>query len=364
MIRLEARPEPSKLFGWASPLIAVVATLIVGFVVFTALGKNPVEAFHAFFVKPVESLYGLGELLLKATPLMLIAVGLAAGYRANVWNIGAEGQLTMGAIAGGGVALAFHGSESMLVLPAMLVAGAAGGMAWAAIPAYLQAKRGSHLVITTIMFNLLASSVMVYVIVNVLREPGSMSAQTRLFEAGGVIPKLGDILPIDFGASPVNITLILALVMAVVVWVFIYKTKLGYEFRAFGANPAAAENAGISQMKITMLAMFFSGAIAGMVGINIVMGELGKLVVEFAAHTGLVGLAVALMGRSHPLGIVLSALLFGALYQGGAEVAFWMPGITKDMIVLIQGLVIFFAGALALMFQPALRRLLRQSIPV
>ena len=145
---------------------------------------------------------------------------------------------------------------------------------------------------------------------------------------------------------------------------FIYKTKLGYEFRAFGANPAAAENAGISQMKITMLAMFFSGAIAGMVGINIVMGELGKLVVEFAAHTGLVGLAVALMGRSHPLGIVLSALLFGALYQGGAEVAFWMPGITKDMIVLIKGLVIFFAGALALMFQTALRRLLRQSIPV
>ena len=346
-------------------VINVTAALVISALVVMIVDHSPTEAIHYLVTGAFGSSEGIGFTLYYATSFILTGLAVSVALHAGLFTIGAEGQAYIGGL---GIALVCLALDRYVpwwvtIVPALL-AGSLFGMAWAAIPAYLQAKRGSHLVITTIMFNLLASSVMVYVIVNVLREPGSMSAQTRLFEAGGVIPKLGDILPIDFGASPVNITLILALVMAVVVWVFIYKTKLGYEFRAFGANPAAAENAGISQMKITMLAMFFSGAIAGMVGINIVMCELGKLVVEFAAHTGLVGLAVALMGRSHPLGIVLSALLFGALYQGGAEVAFWMPGITKDMIVLIQGLVIFFAGALALMFQPALRRLLRQSIPV
>jgi len=138
MFRLEARPEPSRTFRWASPLVAVGLTIAVGLVLFPLMGRNALDAFHAFFVKPIDSLYGVAELLLKASPLMLIATGLAAGYRANVWNIGAEGQLTLGAIAGGGVALAMHGVDSPFVLPLMLVAGVAGGVAWAAIPAWLR----------------------------------------------------------------------------------------------------------------------------------------------------------------------------------------------------------------------------------
>lgn len=346
-------------------VINVVAALLISALVVMFVDHSPMEAIGYLLTGAFGSGEGIGFTLFYTTSFILTGLAVAVALHAGLFTIGAEGQAYIGGLGIALVCLALDRYVPwwIIIVPALL-AGSLFGIAWASIPAYLQAKRGSHLVITTIMFNLLASSVMVYVIVNLLREPGSMSAQTRLFAAGGLVPKLGDILPFNFGTSPVNITLILALVMAVVMWVFIYRTKLGYEFRAFGANPAAAENAGISQMKITMLAMSISGAIAGMVGINIVMGELGKLVVEFAAHTGLVGLAVALMGRGHPVGIVFSALLFGALYQGGAEVAFWMPGITKDMIVLIQGLVIFFAGALALMFQPAVRRLLRQNLPV
>lgn len=345
-------------------VINVTAALVISALVVLLVGHSPLEAIQYLLTGAFGSKEGIGFTLYYATSFTLTGLAVSVALHAGLFTIGAEGQAYIGGL---GIALVCLTLDSYVpwwitIVPALL-AGSLFGMAWASIPAYLQAKRGSHLVITTIMFNLLASSVMVYLIVNVLREPGSMSAQTRLFHPGGLVPKLGEVLPFDFGTSPVNITLLLALFMAVAMWVFIYKTKLGYEFRAFGANPAAAENAGISQMKITMLAMCISGAIAGMVGINIVMGELGKLVVEFPAHTGLVGLAVALMGRSHPLGIILPALLFGALYQGGAEVAFWMPGITKDMIVLIQGLVIFFAGALALMFQPAVRRLLRPGNP-
>lgn len=346
-------------------VVNVIAALSISALVVMFVDHSPMEAIHYLLTGAFGSREGIGFTLFYATSFILTGLAVAVALHAGLFTIGAEGQAYIGGL---GIALVCLALDRYVpwwitIFPAV-IAGSLFGMAWATIPAYLQAKRGSHLVITTIMFNLLASSVMVYVIVNMLREPGSMSAQTRLFERGGLVPKLGEILPFDFGTSPVNITLIIALAMAVVVWVFIYRTKLGYEFRAFGANPAAAENAGIDQMKITMLAMFFSGALAGLVGINILMGEIGKLVVEFAAHTGLVGLAVALMGRGHPLGIVMSALLFGALYQGGAEVAFWMPGITKDMIVLIQGLVIFFAGALALMFQPAVRRVLRQNLPV
>src|SRR5271169_1286632 len=170
-VRLEARPEPSRLMGWLSPLFAVAATLIVGFVLFAALGKNPFEAFHVFFVKPVESLYGVGELLLKASPLMLCAIGLAAGYRANVWNIGAEGQLTMGAIFGGGVALALHDSTSALVLPAMILAGAIGGVAWAAIPAFLRTRFHASEILVSLMLVYIAGYTLSLLVEGPWRDP-------------------------------------------------------------------------------------------------------------------------------------------------------------------------------------------------
>ena len=171
MLKLEARPEPSRVAGWLSPLLAAAATLVVGYILFTALGKDPSLAFHAFFVKPVSTRYGVGELLLKATPLMLIAVGLAAGYRANVWNIGAEGQLTMGAIFGGGIALLFQNSTSALVLPLMLIAGVAGGMFWAALPAWLRTRCNASEILTSLMLVYVATLTLSLLVHGAWRDP-------------------------------------------------------------------------------------------------------------------------------------------------------------------------------------------------
>jgi simple sugar transport system permease protein len=180
-LRLEARPEPSRVAGWAAPVIAAAATLAVGFVLFSALGRDPWHAFHVFFVKPVETTYGMSELLLKAGPLMLCAVGLATGYRANVWNIGAEGQLTMGAIFGGGLALAFHDSTSPAVLPSMLVAGALGGAAWAAIPALLRTRFNANEILVSLMLVYVAAYTLSLLVHGPWRDPGLHFPQSRMF---------------------------------------------------------------------------------------------------------------------------------------------------------------------------------------
>ncbi|MCC7116255.1 MAG: ABC transporter permease [Burkholderiales bacterium] len=335
MIRLEARPEPSKLFGWASPLIAVVATLIVGFVVFTALGKNPVEAFHAFFVKPVESLYGLGELLLKATPLMLIAVGLAAGYRANVWNIGAEGQLTMGAIAGGGVALAFHGSESMLVLPAMLVAGAAGGMAWAAIPAWLRTRFNANEILTSLMLVYIATLVLSLLVHDHWRDPeGFNFPQSKMFTETALLPNL-------LAETRLNVGFLFGLAVVFAGWLFLQKSYAGYQMRVAGLAPAAAHYAGISAPRTVWMGMLIGGACAGVAGVGEVAGPIGQLLPSVSPGYGFAAIIVAFVGRLHPVGILLASLLMSLLYLGGesAQLNLALPSAVTG---LFQGTLLFF----------------------
>ena len=249
MIRLEPRPEPSRTYKWASPLIAVGATVAIGFLLFPAMGKNPVDAFHAFFVKPVDSLYGVAELLLKASPLMLIATGLAAGYRANVWNIGAEGQLTMGAIAGGGVALALHGVESPLVLPAMLVAGVAGGVAWAAIPAWLRTRFNANEILTSLMLVYVATLVLSLLVHDAWRDPeGFNFPQSKLFTDSALLPNLVD-------GTRLNLGFPVALAVVAAGWVFMQKSFTGYQMRVAGLAPAAAHYAGISAPRTVWLAM-------------------------------------------------------------------------------------------------------------
>jgi ABC-type uncharacterized transport system permease subunit len=238
--------------------------------------------------------------------------------------------------------------------------GAAFGAAWAFIPAYLQATRGSHIVITTIMFNFLASSLMVYLLVNVVKVAGAMAPESRTFAEAGRLPKLDGLMALfgqEIGGAPLNVSFLLALVACVAVWALIWRTALGYEIRTFGANPTAASYAGISTVRITVIAMMISGALAGLMALNPVMGDQARLSLELAGGAGFVGIAVALMGRAHPVGVALAALLFGVLYQGGAELAFEMPSITRDMVVVIQGLVVLFAGAMEFMFRPAIARL-------
>ncbi len=210
------------------------------------------------------------------------------------------------------------------------------------------------------MFNFIAASLMGYLIVNWLRVPTNPSVQSRTFEAQARLPHLEEtmaLIGLDIGGAPLNLTFFLALIAAVLVWVLIWRTKLGYEIRVFGANPSAARYAGISGTRITVIVMALSGALAGLMSLNPVMGEQTRIFLDIGGGAGFVGIAVALMGRAHPVGIVLAALLFGMLYQGGAELAFEMPNITRDMVVLIQGLAILFAGALEFMYRPLMVRL-------
>jgi simple sugar transport system permease protein len=244
-------------------------------------------------------------------------------------------------------------------MPFAVIGAAVFGALWALIPAWLQAKRGSHVVITTIMFNFIASAMMNFILVHVLIVPGKMAPETRTFLEGGQLPKLDWLMGIfgsTIGAAPLNVSFLIALVMCFLVWVLVWRTKLGYEMRTLGLSPTAAVYAGIPYARTVIIAMLISGGLAGMMALNPVMGSSARLQVEFVLGAGFVGIAVSLMGRNHPFGIILAAILFGILYQGGDALSFDMPNITRDMIVVIQGLVILFAGALEYMFRPALVR--------
>jgi simple sugar transport system permease protein len=249
------------------------------------------------------------------------------------------------------VLLAFDATlPPLLLIPLAIIAAAAFGAAWAALPAYLQAYRGSHIVITTIMFNFIASALMVYLLVNVLIAPGSMTPETREFAAAGHLPFIHDLLAyagIATGRSPLNGSIFLAIAACVFVWVLLWHTPWGFELRAVGHNAQAATYAGINLRRVTLIAMCLSGALAGFVGVNEIAGVHHRLILNFTAGYGFGGIAVALMGRNHPVGVVLASLLFGALYQGGAELSFEIPAITRETVVVIQGLVILFSGALA-----------------
>lgn len=361
----------AKLPGWADygliPVINLAVAFIVAGLVVMLVGENPLRAAEIL----VQGAFGSGQniayTLFYATNFIFTGLAVAVAFHCGLFNIGGEGQAY---IAGLGVALVCLAFDSVLpwwaTFPLAILASAAVGALWALIPAYLLAKRGSHIVITTIMFNFIAASVMVYLLVDVLKPAGSMAPQTRDFLVGGQLPKLGWMLE-AFGmkvrSAPLNISFLLALVMAFLVWVLIWRTKLGYEMRTYGFSPKAARYAGISEARIIIITMMISGALAGMMALNPIMGDQHRVQLDFVTGAGFVGIAVALMGRSHPAGIVPAAVLFGVLYQGGAELAFEMPAISRDMIVIIQGLVILFAGALEHMFRPTIQTLFASVSP-
>jgi simple sugar transport system permease protein len=248
-----------------------------------------------------------------------------------------------------------------LVLPALVVAAALFGMAWAAVPAALQAWRGSHVVITTIMFNFIAAALIGYLLVNVLKEPGNMAAETAAFAASARVPGVHEVmerLGLEWPRTPLNLSLLLALAAAVAVYLTLWKSQPGYSLRAVGFAPEASLYAGIRPPRLIMLSMAISGALAGLVGVNEIAGAHGRLLAEFVAGAGFAGIAVSLIGRNHPVGIVLAALLFGALYQGGAELAFEIKGFSRDMVFLLQGLIVLFAGAMAQVAAPWIARLI------
>lgn len=342
------------------PLISLLLAAILSALVILAIGEDPWEAAKLMVEGSVGSVRGWGYTLYYATNFMFTGLAVAVAFHARLFNIGGEGQAMLGGV---GVALALlfvpwpHWS---IALVGATIMAAAFGAFWAMIPAYLQAKRGSHIVITTIMFNYIASALVIYLLNEVLKPVGQADPATARFASHLDLPTLNSVLAgMGFAASKddsVNVTFFLAVLSCVAVWVLMWRTRLGYEIRAFGYSQSAARYAGISAVKITVVTMVISGGLAGLMAVNTVMGEAERLVLNSVEGAGFIGIAVALMGRSHPFGVFLAALLFGFLYQGGAELAFW-TGIPREMIVVIQALVILFTGALDNMVRMPLERI-------
>ena len=336
------------------PLINLTAAFFFSGLVIVLIGENPFRAVQVMIWGAFGFGEGIGYTLFYATNFIFTGLAVAVAFHGGLFNIGGEGQAYVGGL---GVAIACLALDRFvpwwITFPIAVIGGALFGAAWAFIPAWFQATRGSHIVITTIMFNFIASSLMVYLLVEQFTPVGTMQPASRGFEVGGQLPVFRNYFDY-FGQAPLNFSIVLAILACIFVWYLIWRTKFGYEVRTFGANPTAAKYAGISVVKITVVTMLISGGLAGLLGINEVMGAQNRLLLEFVSGYGFVGIAVALMGRGHPVGIVLAAILFGMLYQGGAELAFEIPAITREMIVVIQGLVILFAGALEHLFRPSL----------
>ncbi len=325
------------------------------------IGESPWAALKLMTAGAFGSQDSLGYTLFYATDFVFTGLAVAVAFHAGLFNIGGEGQAYVGGLGSGLVCLAFGSWSPWIVVPMAIAAGCVFGAAWALVPAWLQARRGSHIVITTIMFNFIASALMTYLLVNVLIKPGQQSPETREFAPGTFMPPVHEVLArigISFAPSPFNLASVLALAACLLVWAFIWRTRWGYTLRVFGQNPQAALYAGISAERTILVAMLISGGLAGCLGVNELMGSQHRILLDFPGGAGFVGIAVALMGRNHPVGILAASLLFGALYQGGSQLSFDMPHVNRDMVILIQGLVILFCGALENVFRAPLSAVL------
>ena len=344
------------------PLVSLLVALLAAAAVVAWVGQDPLEVMRVLVWGAFGSARGLSYTLYYATTFVFTGLAVAVAFHGGLFNIGGEGQAIMGGLGTGLVALWWSATlPAWLMLPVMLLAGALFGLAWAAVPAYLQAYRGSHVVITSIMFNFIASSLLVYLLVNHLRPAGSMSVESVAFADSAKLPGMHQLLGalgVDWPSSPLNLSVLLAALAALLVYLFLWRTRAGYRLRAVGASPSAAQYAGINARHQVLLAMAISGALAGLVGMNEIAGVSGKLLLEFVSGAGFTGIAVALMGRNHPVGIVLASLLFGALFQGGAEVAFEVQGFSRDMVVMLQGFIVLFSGAMTYVIAPPLARVL------
>ncbi len=353
-----------KMPKWAdvilTPLISLILAMAISALVILAIGESPWMALTTMVEGALGSSYGWGFTLYYTTNFIFTGLAVMVAYHASLFNIGGEGQAAMGGLGVALVLLMLPLPHWLLALPVAMVGAALFGAAWALIPAWLQAKRGSHIVITTIMFNFIAAAALNYVLVNLLRPVGSMDPASARFPESTHLPKISD-MALNFGIewgknTPVNVTFFVAVAACLVVWLLIWRTRLGYEIRAFGKSEPGALYAGISPVRITIIAMLISGGLAGLMAVNNVMGEAERLVLNAVEGAGFIGIAVALMGRNHPLGVFLAALLFGFLYQGGGELALW-TSIPRELIIVIQALVILFTGALDNMVRIPLERL-------
>ncbi len=334
MLKLEPRAEASRFWTLASPVLALVITVIVGVILFAALGKDPVRGLQVFFWEPIKSSYALGELMVKATPLLIIALGLAVCFRSNVWNIGAEGQFVMGAVFAGGVALLADKDTGRWIVVAVMLAGVLGGMVWAGITALLRDKFNANEILVSLMLVYVADMVLSYMVFGPWKDPqGYNFPQSKTFEAVTKIPKIMD-------GSRMTIGLLLGLVGAALLWVFLFRTRAGFAQLVGGLAPAAARYAGFSSRRALWTALLVSGGAAGLAGALEVAGPIGQLTPYVPAGYGFAAIIVAFVGRLHPVGIIFSAVLMSMFYIGG-ELAQSRLGLPKSLTGVFQGLLLF-----------------------
>ncbi|MHB1249184.1 MAG: ABC transporter permease [Polaromonas sp.] len=334
MPRLESRPQASSFWTYASPVLALLITVAIGVLLFMALGKDPVRGLQVFFWEPIKSAYALSELMVKATPLLIIALGLAVCFRSNVWNIGAEGQYVIGAVAAGGVALLADKTTGPWIIPVILAAGVLGGMAWAGITAFLRDRFNANEILVSLMLVYVADMVLSYLVFGPWKDPAGYNfPQTKTFEAVTQIPRL-------MQGSRVNIGILLALGGVVAMWLYLFRTYAGFAQEVSGLAPAAARYAGFSSRRALWVALLVSGGAAGLAGALEVAGPIGQLTPYVPAGYGFAAIIVVFVGRLHPVGVVFSALLMSMFYIGG-ELAQSRLGLPKSITGVFQGLLLF-----------------------
>ena len=356
--------RPVELPRWIDlgllPLVNLAMALVVCGIVVAVVGLDPLQVLTLLVKGAFGSRAGLSYTLYYATTFVFTGLAVAVAFHGGLFNIGGEGQAVIGGLGCSLVALALGDQlPAFVLLPLMVAAAMVFGAAWAAVPAALQAWRGSHVVITTIMFNFIASALLAYLLVNLLKDPANMSIETGPFPPAAQMPGMHLVLAalgLEWPRTPLNLSVLLAVAAAMVVTLFLWRTQAGYALRTVGFSPAAAHYAGIRPRRQVMVGMLISGALAGLVGINELAGVQHRLLLDYVMGAGFTGIAVSLIGRNHPLGIALASLLFGAIYQGGAELAFEIPGFSRDMVTTLQGLIVLFSGAMAQVAAPGLAR--------
>jgi len=346
MIRLEKRPQPSRAWSMATPLVAVLATMVVGGLLFGLLGTNPFQAIETIFWEPLFgefAFYYRPQLLVKGAPLVLIAIGLSLGFRAGIWNIGAEGQYIMGALTGAGVGLAFYPLEAWYIFPLMVIAGAFGGWLWAMIPALLKVRFGTNEILVSLMLVYVAEQLLASMSLGLLKNPEGFGfpGSRNLNDYAAANSWIQQDVGLHWGVAA-------ALIAVIFAYVLLNRHMLGFQIRLTGEAPRAARFAGVRPARLILLCLGLSGALAGLAGLFEVSGPAGQVSIDFNVGYGFTAIIVAFLGRLHPVGILLAGALMALTYIGG-EIAQGQLGLPAAAIQVFQGMLLFFLLALDLL---------------
>ncbi|MEE4667166.1 ABC transporter permease [Pseudomonas alliivorans] len=350
LLSLEPRGQQSRAMLWCSPLLAAVLTLACGSLLFIALGLDPWVTLHTLLIAPVSDLYGLSELMVKTLPILLCALGLAVAYQARIWNIGAEGQLLLGALAGSAVAVNIIEMESRWALVMVLLAGTLAGAAWAGVTAWLRTHFNANEILTSIMLNYIALNLLLYFVHGPLKDPAGMNfPESATFGDASRLPLL-----MEDGRAHVGVYF--ALLALVAVWVLLQRSFVGFQIKVLGLDKRAARFVGFREKRLVWLALLISGALAGLAGVSEVTGPIGQLVPQVSPGYGYAAITVAFLGRLNPIGILFSSLLIALLYLGGESAQMTLnlpPAITQ----LFQGMMLFFLLAcdVLILYRPRLK---------